>query len=626
MLFSNRLGTLAISSTRNRRPTHKPQRPVTLQIEKLEDRHFLNAIPVFTFDSPFTVTNTNDSGAGSLRQAILDANAKTGTDTIVFDMDVDDSRHFYYQDDGVAGRVSLAKIASTATADDSTISDIDPDFVHSWWSIQPTSALPTITDSVIIDGYSQAGAKVNTSAGGINAVLRIELNGSLAGAASGLAITAGGSTVRGLAINSFAGYEPGYVGGAIELRANDGSHIEGNFIGTDISGTVAPNGLPNFNLTGIGGPYGVEILPDSGNNWIGTNGDGVNDLAERNLISANNWGVVLRGSSDNVIAGNLIGTDRTGTKFLGNWAGIGLLSHYEITSDSNRIGTNADGISDEYERNVISANRAGIGVGAGGLDNAATNTLIAGNDIGVDVNGAALGNFYVGIWVAMGANTTQIGGPTAASSNTIAFNGGIGGLGAGVTISDYRAHVDGNRIQGNSIHSNFGLGIDLTPYTPDGVTQNDSGDTDAGPNNLQNFPVLTSVFRTGDSTTIAGTLNGTFNTTFTIELFSNTVANSALAEGETFLGTATVTTDAGGNGSFTATFATAVPEGQFITATATDSAGNTSEFSACQAVAASPTPTPVPGITLPGLAAMAGMLVLVLFWTLRRKSLPTITP
>ncbi|MEO8497833.1 MAG: DUF4347 domain-containing protein, partial [Planctomycetota bacterium] len=105
----------------------------------------------------FTVTNTNDSGAGSLRQAIINANGLAGTDTITFNIAVTDTNHFYYRNDGIAG--SLSTIATT-TLNDASISDFDPDYpagtARSWYRIRPASEL-LITDAVIIDGTTQTG-------------------------------------------------------------------------------------------------------------------------------------------------------------------------------------------------------------------------------------------------------------------------------------------------------------------------------------------------------------------------------------------------------------------------------------------------------------------------------------
>ena len=103
--------------------------------------------------------------------------------------------------------------------------------------------------------------------------------------------------------------------------------------------------------------------------------------------------------------------------------------------------------------------------------------------------------------------------------------------------------VTGLAIEGNSIFSNGGLGIDLNR---DGVTPNDilPGDPDTGPNNLQNFPVLTSVSSSGGTTTINGTLNSTPNTTFRIEFFANDMLDpSGNGEGQIFLGSTSVMTD-----------------------------------------------------------------------------------
>jgi hypothetical protein len=115
-----------------------------------------------------------------------------------------------------------------------------------------------------------------------------------------------------------------------------------------------------------------------------------------------------------------------------------------------------------------------------------------------------------------------------------------------------------------------------------GVTPNDAGDGDIGPNNLQNFPVLTSASSTAASTFITGTLNSTPDNTFELEFFSNMECDpSGHGEGESFLGWTTVMTDANGNAGFAVNLPEAVPVGRFITSIATDPGGNTSEFSQC---------------------------------------------
>ena len=130
----------------------------------------------------------------------------------------------------------------------------------------------------------------------------------------------------------------------------------------------------------------------------------------------------------------------------------------------------------------------------------------------------------------------------------------------------------------NAIYGNGGLGIDVGAG---GVTLNDPGDADTGANNLQNFPVLATA-----AGAVQGTLNSIANTAFTVQFFRNTACDpSQFGEGQTFLGTMSVTTDASGNATippFAATSSTVV------TATATSPSGDTSEFSGCVTVPAGP--------------------------------------
>ena len=121
------------------------------------------------------VTNTGN-GSGSLRDAVLSANANQGGDTIHFNIPPTDPRHFYYQDNNVAGTVSETSIASTTAADDTAISDIDPDWPHSWFSISTGGTRLTSDESLTIDGYTQPGSHANTNpSGALNTVLRVEV-------------------------------------------------------------------------------------------------------------------------------------------------------------------------------------------------------------------------------------------------------------------------------------------------------------------------------------------------------------------------------------------------------------------------------------------------------------------
>ncbi len=399
-------------------------------------------------DTTFTVTSTSDSSNGAcdavctLREAITAANNTPGRDTINF------------------------RLSNTGEAR----------------TILPTSPLPEITETVTIDGYSQLGSSVNTLDKGTNAVLRVELDGSLAGAdASGLNVgeAASNVVVRGLVINRFD-----FAG--VEIRGS-GTKVEGNFIGTDPSGTL-DRGIGDF-----GG-----VLVKSNSNTIGGASHG-----RRNLISGNGDGVNLNpGAEGNKVQGNLIGTQKDGT--------------------------------------------------------------------------SPLGNDFSGV-VVIGGERNLIGGTRPGEANTIAFNSGNG-----VEVS---FDVTGNRVSANSIFSNDGLGIDLEGGTENaqGATRNDPGDTDTGPNNLQNKPVLTSAVTSG-GTTISGRLDSTATDPFVVEFYSNPSGGN---EGKKIIGTRAVSTNASGSVTFTFTPSQAVPTGQTVTATATNSvSGDTSEFSAPRKVVA----------------------------------------
>lgn len=419
-------------------------------------------------------------------------------------------------------------------------------------TITPQSALPTITDPVLIDGYTQPGALPNSQPIGDNAALRIQLSGpppsSIGGTTSfdGLTIssaTAGGTVVQGLVIN-------GFFNGINVLGGGSGIEIRGNFIGTDPTGTLGPG---NMN-------HGVQVSLSPTNVVIGGTSP-----SDRNLISGNSTAGVLVSKTTNVlVAGNLIGTDRTGTKAIGNRYGVFVSQlSSEVTVGGPTVGA----------RNVISGNASSNVLIS---DATATNNVVAGNFIGTDLNGnAALGNGADGVFITFGASNNTVGGATAAEGNTIAFNN------RGVLVDS----GTGNAILSNSIFSNSGLGIDLGG---DGVTPNNSSAASNGfrPNNLQNFPVLSGVTSYATSTTtfttlIEGTLTSTPNADFRIQFFASPAADpSGFGEGQQYLGETFVTTDQAGSASFTATFSVAVSLDWVVTATATANAtGDTSEFS-----------------------------------------------
>jgi len=546
----------------------KPK-PIRLNAETLESRET---------PATFTVTNTADSGGGSLRDAIMLANTSRGTDTIAFAIPTSDS-HF----------VDANANGTFNTGD--------------YWSIAPATALPTIKQTVILDGWSQPGPADNSRP-------VIELNGTGAGAtADGLTLTNHtGSRIRGLVINRFTGNGINITGG--------GQHgIVGNFIGTDASGTqTRANAGVGVVITGshvnsIGGTIARQRNLISGNtvqgiafknsvsnivqgNLVGTNitgdtaiangsvrydGDGIrisgggfnivggNTPAARNLLSGNfDDGVDIRdGSEGNEVFGNYIGTKLGGRAILANRAdGV-----YIQDASYNLIGSIVTG-----EANVLSGNGYnGVFLYGDSHDN-----TIAGNFIGTNSKGDRLGNSTV-VDFADGIFLGQLGAPVGPAQNTITRNVIAYNNDSAISVDlTPTANTVGNTITENSIFGNAHIAIDFTNTGT--VTPNDPSDPDVGPNRLQNFPVLLAPTANGNGTfTVTGTLNSTPNRPFRIEFF----ASGSAGQGRLFLGSVVILAAGDGNTpQFSLTYSRP-PAMQFITATATDLAtGDTSQFSA----------------------------------------------
>ena len=241
-------------------------------------------------------------------------------------------------------------------------------------TIAPASALPTITEAVVIDGYTQPGASTNTLATGTNAVLLIELTGGNSAAGlSGLTISAGNSTVRGLVINRFKNR-------GIVLQNGGGNTISGNFIGTNPA--ASSGGAATGNTSA-----GIDIGVNSANNTIGGSSP-----AARNVISDNGGNGVFIATSGNSVIGNLIGLNAAGDSILGN-AGTGIFTQ---GGSNNTIGGTTAAL-----RNVVSSNGRGLQIGG-------SNNVVQGNYVGTNASGtAALGNHNEGI-VVNGAAATLI--------------------------------------------------------------------------------------------------------------------------------------------------------------------------------------------------------------------------
>ncbi|TMB98857.1 MAG: hypothetical protein E6J42_04890 [Chloroflexi bacterium] len=439
--------------------------------------------------------NTNDgicetatgNGVCTLRAAIEQANApnSAGLDTIAFNIPASDPGY----------------VASTGT-----------------FKIQPISPLPVIGDPVIIDGHTQPGFVDKPV---------IELSGLSAGAlVDGLRITAGNSTVRGLAIYKF-----GSVSGSngIELQSAGNNVIEGNFIGVDVTGTIEdPNGIP-----GNGDEYGNAgsgiFINGSSNNTIGGTAGAtpggpctgacniISGAGRGSLNDAHGVEIAGSGATGNVVEGNIIGLDIGGTLDFGNKGdgvhitGVGNNTiggsttgagntisgngsdGVEITGggatgnhlEGNYIGTESSGATATIKTrnglygvlvngapgNIIGGTAAGAGnvvsfnlIGIQVQSGAATGNLIQGNLVGTDVTGNLdLGNIAYGIMISAAPGNT-IGGPASGARNVVSGNNNHG-----IEISG--AASTGNLVQGNYI------GTDITGNTelPNGLLISNTG-------------------------------------------------------------------------------------------------------------------------------------------------------
>jgi hypothetical protein len=348
------------------------------------------------------------------------------------------------------------------------------------------------------------------------------------------------------------------------IERNDPGPIEGNFIGTDVTGTIGitpPSPLHGYS-------NGIIVY---GSARVGAAGAG-------NLISGLGNGYGIRGvGAANQIAGNFIGTNVTGTKAIGTSTGV----DFQDGGSNNLIGgldTNASGQPLAGDGNLISGNNGNGGVEIGG--SGSSDDVVEGNYIGTDITGTeAIGNGFAGVILGGGADNNTVGGPVAAAANIIAYNGW------GVFIGLHHGGIDvlpsSNSILGNSIHDNGNLGIQL----------------DSGANNNQAAPVLTAATTASGSTYVGGALASVPDTTYRIEFFANTSPDpSGSGQGERYLGFVNVTTDDSGNADFLATLPGVDSNRPYLSATATrlDSLTlaptDTSQFSNDVSDLASPAP------------------------------------
>ncbi len=452
----------------------------------------------------------------TLRAAIEEANALSGKDTICFNIPASDANY-----DGTS------------------------------WKITPASHYPFISEAVFIDGYTQPGSAPATAA--TTAILKIEVNGENLPVGLGIFRTVTGSSkFAGMAIN---GFNTSIAAAGIVLQS-DGNEVVGNYIGTNIAGTIA---LPNGR--------GVLVLGTQ-NNIIGGN-----NAAARNIISGNDGNGIsfeINGifrPDNNRVEGNYIGT---------NAAGMAALSNGSNGIEASRS------INGTIVNNVISGNTdKGITIG-GTSTETAKNYIIQGNKIGTDITGNnAIGNGGSGISL-YNTSDSKIGGVNIGEENLILNNGWNG-----LEILSDSSH--NNTILRNSISNNASLGIDLANgSSSDGVTLNDLNDIDEGANKLLNFPLCVAMALVNADLHYDLSLD-LLAGDYRIEFFANTSMDaSGYGEGRTYLGYININHLGSGSEKYVGIInpITSVTEGAFISLTTTRCIDNncttfeaTSEFS-----------------------------------------------
>lgn len=437
----------------------------------------------------------------------------------------------------------------------------------------------TAADRNIISANNRTGVFVTSSGQGVRVIgnyIGTDITGTVALPNVGEGMRLDASPTNNIVGGTTAG-ERNIISGngadGIHIRGDDNT-VTGNYIGTDVTGESA---LPNA----LNGLHIGERTSDG--NTVGGTNDTPGVLNVGNLISGNaQAGIKVQGASDaqplNVFRGNFIGTNASGTLAVPNAVGISVEDDPDdvVQAGTRNLigGTNTTPGSLDVG-NLVSGN-TGPGIRLGPLTQANT---VQGNYIGTQADGtSALANGTAGVELQTSTQQNIIGSSMAGAGNVIAFNGGPGLLLTG-------ADTERNDMRGNAVHSNTGPGIDLGG---DGVTANDIGDVDANPNQLQNFPVLVS-----GGTAVVGSLSSQADTDYRIDAYANTaVDGSGNGEGEVYLGSGMATTDGAGQVDFDLPVSSGLLAGKpWISVTATDPDGNTSEFSVPADCAIAPAPT-----------------------------------
>ncbi len=530
----------------------------------------------------YTVTNTNDSGPGSLRQAILDAENHSGTDSVLFRIPTTDAGY-----DAAAGVWTIRLSSYLALIKRATIVDAGSQARFLGYDANPAGpeilllgANATISSGINISGnaneirgfclqnFKQQFIMIQGDSNRISkCYLGTDATGMrrIANTADGIVVYSGNYNVIGgdnQERNVMAGLHGGGVVIKIESRYN---RVVGNYIGINAAGTDT---LSNYR--------GVEVTRNSSQNVVGPG----------NVVSGNRQrGVAftIDGCDSNKVIGNFIGTDPSGHTAMGNM----IYGVYIEACPLNCIG----GATVE-ERNVISGNKYTGIIIAG--SNAYANR-VQGNYIGVDASGsAALLNESNGVRISNGAHHNLIGGDKPGQGNVIAAN-----LYNGILLES--SGTNENQIIGNCLGTDVNGTMDLGNGECGVQLLNGAAYNTIGPDNIIAFNRLEGVALTNDHTDFnlitknriyknkyygaihlfAGTnksmaapvihtinpVSGQSIPYATIELFSTVDNQADLYE-------ATVVADVHGNFSWDGT-----ARGPFITASATDTRNNTSELS-----------------------------------------------
>ena len=339
----------------------------------------------------YLVVNTNNSGLGSLRQALLDNNTAGG---------------------------GFVKFAIPTIGQQKTI--------------VPKSPLPMISRIAFIDGWSQGGQTYQGPP-------LVEIDGVQVPNTIGLDVQWSDCIVRGLAINNFLGPTADGVGIKISTRNGLRNWVYGCYIGVGLDGATNKGN----------GRFGVWIAPTANTNTIGTNGDGLLDMMERNVVSGTTAsgrkvGICIE-SNSNIVSGNNVGTDVTGQVAIPNFNGIEVVS-----GSSNQIGTSPFTMNPSAARNLVSGN-TNNGVS---LTSLGSNNFVSGNTIGLRQDGLTALPNVIGVFLN-DVNRTLVGGTSVGERNVISGN------------TQYGVLIEGASAFGNLVQGNF-VGTDQAGAAPVG--------------------------------------------------------------------------------------------------------------------------------------------------------------